>query len=103
MKALCITFITLTSLLLLAYPFVLMANVMTLANLPSAEPLPTATSLSIHGFMWGSTLYPIPYLAALAGSIWHLRKGRPKIALFWQAGLLCYLVLVITLLFSPWT
>ena len=46
---------------LLAYPFLMVANVMSLAAEPPHYPVSLGLRLSSQGFLWSSTLYPIVY------------------------------------------
>lgn len=99
MKALCIASLCLTSLALLVYPFVLMANVMSIAAVPPSNPsmiFRVASSI----FLWSSTLYPVPYLIALIASLLKIKKNV-RIAFLWQIALLTYL-LVMGLSFVMW-
>jgi len=47
---------------LMIYPFLLVANVMSLAGNPSSEPVSLVVQLASQGFLWGSTLYPLVYI-----------------------------------------
>ena len=101
MKAFCIGLIGLTTLPLLVYPFVLMANVMSLAASPPSSQVPLSLRLAMSGFIWSSTIYPLPYLVTMIASIVLLRLDEVKKALWWQVGLLGYLLLV-GLFFVAW-
>jgi len=92
--SLCAILICVTSLPLLVYPILLVANVMSLAAPPPATPAPLSLSIAASGFLWGSTLYPLAYLIAIAATVMSLARDRIRMALGWQIGLLGYLVLV---------
>ena len=47
---------------LIIYPFLFLANIMSLAGARPANPPPFLLSLGANGFLWGSTLYPFFYL-----------------------------------------
>jgi hypothetical protein len=47
---------------LLIYPFILLANIMSLAATPSPKPVPILLWLFSKAFLWGSTLYPAVYV-----------------------------------------
>lgn len=100
MKVLCILLMVLTSCVLLLYPFVLMANIMAIAAMPPSTPLPFLTTLASQVFIWGSTLYAIPWLAGLVGSLICFRNNL-RAALFWQLGVVGYLGIVL-LAFAVW-
>ncbi len=94
MKPLSIALMALTSLPLIIYPFVLLANVMGLAAVSSPTTASFAVSVAAVGFMLGSTLYPLPYLTALILSILNLTKGKHRAALWCQLALVGYLCFV---------
>lgn len=93
MKALCLILIVLTSLLLLTYPLVLMADIMAVAAVQPENP-PVARTFFFSLFIWSSLLYPAAYLAGLIASLWTFRKNV-RTATLWQAGVLGYVMLVI--------
>jgi hypothetical protein len=47
---------------LMIYPFLLVANIMSLAGNPSSDPASLVVQLASQGFLWGSTLYPLVYI-----------------------------------------
>lgn len=101
MKTLSIALMCFTSLPLLIYPFVLLANVMSMAALSSPTSVSFGLSVAFFGFLIGSTLYPLPYLTSLVFSILNLKNGKPRAAFLWQSGLVGYLILV-GLFFIAW-
>ena len=92
MKALCIVSICLTSLVLLVYPFVLVANIMAITAVPPANPSRIFMVTSAI-FLGGTTLYPVPYLIALIASLWNIKKNV-GVAFFWQVALMVYLLVI---------
>ncbi len=95
MRVASITLICLTSAFLLLYPFVLLANVMSYAGYANSATTSLGLSIAMSGFLWSSTLYPLPYLAALIVSIIYLKRKNDKKALQWQIGLLAYIGIII--------
>ncbi len=78
---------------MLAYPFVLMANLMSFVAVPD----PSAGSFerfASGSFMVLSTAYPIPWIGGLVGAVVMLAKRRPKPAAWAAAVPLAYLLLV---------
>ena len=83
----------LSALPMLVYPFVLMANLMSVV----AEPDPTRTGLEEFGatsFIVLSTAYPVAWLGSLIGSVVLMMKHRAKIAAWTAFGPMFYLALV---------
>ena len=58
--------LTMGAFALLIYPFCLVANVMSLAAMdaPQTRVVGRLQRLSMQGFLWGSTVYPVVYLVA---------------------------------------
>jgi hypothetical protein len=71
--------LTLGALVLLIYPFCLLANVMSLAGVdaPQTRVAGPLQRLSWLGFLWGSTVYPVVYLIAAGISRFLSSNGRP--------------------------
>ena len=63
---------------LLIYPFLMVANVMSLAAEPPQYPVSLALRLSSQGFLWSSTLYPLVYIGCAIMSLvqWHRQNGH---------------------------
>ncbi len=101
MKPLCICLLFLTTLPLLVYPFVLIANVMSLAATATATPAPIGLKIVSLGFLWTTTLYPVPYLICLIAALMNLKKEKIRTALHWQLALVGYL-LMIGIFFTAW-
>lgn len=85
---------------LLIYPFVLLANVMSMAatRVPSQPPVPLMQSLTCNAFLWSSTLYPIVYGICAIAAIVSSRSGGLTMSWLLAAGPLAYLVLCVLLL-----
>ena len=65
------------AIVLLVYPFCLLANVMSLAAVPAQGAAPgLALRLASGAFLWGSTLYPVVYLLAAAVSLFLSSNDR---------------------------
>ena len=66
------------AIVLLLYPFCLLANVMSVSALEtqgaSIGPVPR---LAMKGFLWGSIIYPVVYLVAAATSVFLASNDRP--------------------------
>jgi hypothetical protein len=63
---------------LLIYPFLMIANVMSLAAERPHNPVPLVLWLSSQGFLWSSTLYPVVFLGCAIMSLVqsHCRDDR---------------------------
>lgn len=94
MKPLCIILICLTTVVLAAYPFVLIADLMAIASFQPRQVLSSAQQLFFYAFVGGTFIYPLFYLIGLVGSITSLGKGKLRTALLWQAGVILYLGLI---------
>lgn len=94
MKPLAIVLMLLSTALLLAYPFVLIANLMSLAAIEQGGDMSALQKAAFYTFVAGSTLYPIPCLVALVQSIREIRKTKPAKALAYQLANLVYLGVV---------
>jgi hypothetical protein len=65
---------------LFIYPFLLIANVMSLAGEPSHNPVSLALRLSSQGFLWSSTLYPVVYVGCAIMSVIQSQWGDGRTA-----------------------
>ncbi len=85
---------------LLIYPFVLLANVMSMAatRVPSQPAVPLLQSLTCNAFLWSSTLYPIVYALCAIAAVISSRSGGGTTVWVLAAGPLAYLVLCMLLL-----
>ena len=93
MKIACILLMVLSALVLLTYPFVMMANLMGIAAMPMGGSMPVSTQIAAYTFMISSSIYPLAFLAGLIGTLVNLRKNL-RAALFWQLGVVAYLAAV---------
>lgn len=98
MKPLAIVLMFLTAAPLLAYPFVLLANLMSLAAIEQGGDMSALQKIAFYTFMGGSTLYPIPCLVALVQSIREIRKTNHSKALAYQLANFAYLAVVVVAL-----
>lgn len=85
---------------LLIYPFILLANVMSLAGTKSSTPVPMTQWLAAKAFLWSSTLYPVVYLGCLIVAITCARSGDGSKALLFAIAPLAYFGLCILLMFA---
>lgn len=83
---------------LLIYPFVLLANIMSLAAPRSSTPVPMMQWVMANAFLWSSTLYPIVYLACLIAAIVCAKQGDMPKAMVLSAASLAYVGLCIVLM-----
>jgi hypothetical protein len=95
--------IVISAIPLIIYPFVLLANLMSLAAEPTAESIqvPLWFKLVVYGFLWGSSLYP---LALFGCGIWALARSRqnaPKSAILIALIPMAYLA-ILAVLFIVW-
>src|SRR5260370_5094703 len=86
---------------LLIYPFVLLANVMSLAGHPSSNPVPLGLLLTSQGFQWSLTLYPIVYVYCAKQAIACSQTDDSKSATNLSVVPLLYLCLVAAF-FGEW-
>lgn len=86
---------------LLIYPFILLANVMSLAGTKSSTPVPFLQNLAATSFLWVSTLYPVAYAICAIAAVACSRSGNGSMALTLSAAPLAYLGLCV-LLFMGW-
>jgi len=87
---------------LLIYPFILLANVLSLAGTKSSTPVPMAQWLIANGFLGCSTLYPLVYLACTIAAVTYARSGKATVALKLSIVPLAYLG-VCGLLLMAWS
>jgi hypothetical protein len=89
--------LTLGALVLLIYPFCLGANVMSLAAMdaPETRVVDRLQRLSMQGFLWGSTVYPVVYLIAVGISRFLSSNDRPVGARRMAQAPLIYLLAVL--------
>lgn len=95
MKFVCILLMGLSSLPLLIYPFVLIANLMMLAAVGTPGDTSFGEAIAQYAFLGGTTLYPVPYTLALIKSITKMEKKRFKKAASWQLLPLGYLFAIV--------
>ncbi len=86
---------------LIVYPFVLLANVMSLAGHQSAEPCPPALLVASQGFLWSSTLYPVVYVVCARTALAMSRKMKTGLALLLALLPIVYLGIVAAF-FAAW-
>ena len=90
------------AIVLLAYPFCLLANVMSFAAVPAQGAAPKlALRLASGAFLWSSTLYPVVYLLAAAVSLFLSSNDRAVAARRVAQVPLVYLLGVL-LCFAAW-
>ena len=85
---------------LIVYPFILLANVMSLAGSPSSSPVSPALRLASQAFLWSATLYPIAYVYSLQKCIQLSRDGKFSSARRVSQIPLFYLLVVAILLWA---
>ena len=87
---------------LLIWPFMLLANLMSLAawSLPTGVRPSLLQTLVSQLFLWSSTLYPLVYLAAGITSVVFASTGHPPSANRFALIPLGYLLVVVLLLFA---
>jgi hypothetical protein len=100
MKAATILLLVFAAVPLLIYPFVLLANVMSLAGTRTGSE-PVGQVLVSYAFLFASTAYPLAYLLCLIFSIVAMKTGREQAGLYWSLGPFVYL-LGLGLLFVLW-
>lgn len=77
---------------IIAYPFCLIANVMSIAGARS-ENTPILLTIIATVFLWGSTAYPLFYVGSL---LWYFIGKRSKLAVLFIEG---YLMIVLVSFF----
>jgi hypothetical protein len=85
---------------LLVYPFVLLANVMSLAAEPTGNKK-TFADIAFKGFLWSSTLYPVVFVPLCMSAIRLMRAGRLGFGLG-IATIPVVLLVVIFVLYRMW-
>ena len=83
------------------YPFLLVANIMSLAGHQSPDPTPLLLRLTANAFLWSSTLYPVVYMACVVLAISLSAMGSTSTAAKMSLLPLCYLALVVAF-FCGW-
>jgi len=86
---------------LLIYPFLLLANIMSLAAETPREPIPFALRLCSLGFLLSSTFYPLAYGGCIVKIITLVVAAEHKQALRWSFVPLLYLAIV-AMFFCGW-
>ena len=86
---------------LLIYPFILLANVMSLAATKTSTPVRPLQNLTSTAFLWSSTAYPIVFVVCLLAAIASSRSAHGTAALMFAIVPLAYLALCV-LLFIGW-
>ena len=99
MKTFSIIALVLGGLPLLAYPFVLLADVMSLAATQTGKDSSTLMMVA-RAFQWTSLAYPVVYLPCVAIACILLKKACEKAALGFSLAPLGYLVVVVALFFA---
>ena len=79
---------------LIAYPFVLLSNVMSLAGHPSAQPAPADLHSAAQSFLWASTFYPVVYCGCAFMAYQESRKYTQNSAVLVSLLPLFYLGLI---------
>lgn len=82
---------------LLIYPFLMVANVMSLAAEPPHYPVSLALRLSSQGFLWSSTLYPLVYFGSAIVALIQSHFQNDRAARRYAVLPLLYLIGVIAL------
>lgn len=85
---------------LLIYPFILLANVMSLAGTKSSTPVPLMQTLIANAFLWSSTLYPLVYIGCGIAAIVCASGGHSAAAFKLSVVPLLYVVLCVLLMFA---
>jgi len=91
-------FFIISGLLLICYPMVLIANIMSFAGHKSEHKPPLFMVIAMQSFLWSTTLYPITYLFAL----YKYKNTPPETHYIW-AGLILLHLCFIFLAFIGWT
>lgn len=96
MKTATILLLVFAAVPLLIYPFVLLANVMSLAGTRSGSE-PMGQVLVSYAFLFTSTLYPLAYLICAILSVAAMKRGRERAGLYWGIGPIAYLLGIVLL------
>ena len=99
MKIVSIIALALGGVPLLIYPFVLLADVMSLAA-PKSGKHSTLLTVVSRAFLWTSLAYPIVYMLCVSQTRLMLKKMQEEAALGFSVVPLGYLVLVVVLFFA---
>jgi hypothetical protein len=97
-KTISIIAIVLGGLPLLVYPFVLLADVMSLAGEQSGKR--TLLTVVARAFLWTSLAYPVVYLPCLSQARSLFKKMHEEAALGFCVAPLGYLIIVVVLFFA---
>jgi hypothetical protein len=89
------TLIVVSGLPLIAYPFVLFANLMSLIAERPKEPLPLGYALIFYGFLLATTAYPAVWIVCGAIGWNRAHWGSAKSTVFWSLAPLLYLLLIV--------
>jgi hypothetical protein len=98
-KIVSIIALALGALPLLVYPFVLLADVMSLAA-PKSGKHSTLLSVVSRAFLWTSLAYPIVYMLCVSQARLMLKKTHEEAALVFSVVRLGYLALIVVLFFA---
>jgi hypothetical protein len=90
------SFLKLGGVLLLIYPFVLVADVMSLGAEPTPASHPPAFLLKLIGysFLYGTMAYPAVYIPCYLLSDKETKRSHDKAALYWSVAPILYLVVL---------
>lgn len=97
MKSLYPLLLVLGALPLLCYPFVLLANLMTLAGHRSGHES-LGLMVAVYAFLIGSTAYPLVYFLCFGFVIVRLKEKKVRAAIRYSAAPLLYIALLAILM-----
>jgi hypothetical protein len=83
------------------YPFIFLANIMSMAGHPSPDPTPLVLRLTANAFLWSSMLYPVVYIGCVVLAIALSAAGSTSTAEKMSLLPLLYLALVVAF-FCGW-
>ena len=84
-------------LLIVAYPMILVVNIMALSGY-QPKTTPRSTMVAMKAFLWSTTLYPITYFFAL----YKYRNTAPEAHYIWAGIVVVHLVLIY-IAYKGWT
>jgi len=93
--------LVLAGLPMLAYPFVLVANVMSLAAGPPGDTSKRSVPLVVRAFLWSSTLYPLVFIPSCLVALHRIHAGKPYEGLGFALIPILQLILIL-ILFRIW-
>jgi len=99
MKTASIIALVIGALPLVAYPFVLLADVMSLAAQQSGKD-PALLTIFSRAFQWTSLAYPVVYVPCAVVALVMLKKMHEKAALGFSLAPMVYVGIVIVLFFA---